>query len=58
MVDPDVIAAAIAIVSDMGDSAGRFARDCDRLAQLLGTFLPGPTGPGHDVQLRLIEPDR
>jgi hypothetical protein len=57
-VDPDVIAAAVLIIADMGDSAGRIARDCDRLAALLRSLLPDPfTGPTSGGGLvRLAEP--
>lgn len=38
--DDDLIAAAMLIVKDAGDAAGRLARDFDRLAGVLGSLLP------------------
>lgn len=48
-------ASARLILIDMGETARRFARDCDRLAQLLGPLEPRPPAPSREtvVQLRL-----
>jgi hypothetical protein len=51
--DDDLIAAAMLIVKDAGDAAGRMARDFDRLANLLGSLLPEPDD--EPVQLRAID---
>lgn len=48
-------AAARLIFIDMGETARRFARDCDRLAQLLGPIEPRHASPPSGdtvVQLR------
>lgn len=52
--DPDVIAAAVLIIADMGDSAGRFARDCDRLAMLLRSLM-GETSTGDPFDAGLFD---